>query len=137
MARKKRKYPRVKVLPSGMKSLLEEDVARQLKKIKKIHSSYETDKFKYVLNERTYIPDFTVVLPSGRVLYIEAKGYLRPEDRTKMVAVKKYNPNADIRFLFSKDNKLNGKSQTRYSEWATKHGFQYAIGTVPKEWFNK
>lgn len=133
MARKK--YRQRVLLPSGMKSRLEEDVASQLKKIKKIHYSYETDRFKYVIKERTYIPDFTIVLPSGRVFYIEAKGYLRPEDRTKMVAVKLANPNADIRFLFSKDNKLNGKSQTRYSEWATKHGFPYAIEVVPKYWF--
>lgn len=134
--RKFKKRSRAKVLPSGMKSKLEEDVASQLKKIKKIHYSYETDKFKYVIKERTYIPDFTIVLPSGRVFYIEAKGYLRPEDRTKMVAVKLANPNADIRFLFSKDNKLNGKSKTRYSEWADKHGFLYAIGTVPRAWFS-
>lgn len=134
--RKFKKRSRAKVLPSGMKSKLEEDVASQLKKIKKIHYSYETDKFKYVIKERTYIPDFTIVLPSGRIFYIEAKGYLRPEDRTKMVAVKLANPNADIRFLFSKDNKLNGKSKTRYSEWADKHGFLYAIGTVPRAWFS-
>ena len=131
-----KKRSRAKVLPSGMKSKLEEDVASQLKKIKKIHYSYETDKFDYVLKPRKYLPDFTIVLPNGRVFYIEAKGYLRPEDRTKMIAVKKYNPNADIRFLFSKDNKLNGKSETRYSEWADKHGFLCAIGTVPRAWFS-
>lgn len=132
-----KKYKKRKPL-GEFKSKLEVEVWSQLTKKygKKGSYSYETDRFPYTLR-RNYVPDYTCVLPNGRVFYIEAKGYLRPEDRTKMIAVKQDNPNIDLRLLFSKDNKLNGKSNTRYSEWATKHGFPYAIGFVPREWFKQ
>lgn len=94
--------------------------------------AYETDSLPYTIR-RNYIPDFVVHLPNGAVRYIEAKGYLRPEDRTKMRAVKEANPLLDIRFVFAKDNLVTG-SKMRYSDWAIKYGFPYSIGSVPKDW---
>ena len=97
---------------------------------------YEIGRLHYVLR-KYYIPDFILTLPNGRKIYIEVKGYLRPTDRTKMVAVKKGNPDLDIRFLFDKDNKMSKNSKTTYSTWATKNGFPYAIGSIPKEWYQE
>ena len=91
-------------------------------------------KLDYVVR-RTYLPDFLVVLESGKSFFIEVKGWFRPEDRTKMIAVKAYNPDLDIRLVFSNDGKLSSKSSSRYSDWCRKHGFEFAIGHIPEKWF--
>lgn len=118
-------------LKGGFKSKLEVSVFENLKK-RKARIRYEGIKFSYTLR-RNYVPDIEVSLPGGGKRYIEVKGYLRPEDRAKMIAVKRDNPEIDIRFLFAKDNKIT-RSKLRYSDWAKKYGFEYAIGEVPKEW---
>ena len=56
---------------------------------------YESTKVPYVL-KCNYTPDF--VLKNGVML--EAKGHLSPDDRRKMLAVKKQHPELDIRFVF-------------------------------------
>lgn len=96
---------------------------------------YETENLPYVLVKR-YIPDFIITKNDGTKIYIEVKGYLRPQDRAKLIAVKEANPTIDLRIVFGADNKLNRFSKTRYSEWATKHGIPYAVKDIPKEWFN-
>jgi len=80
-----------------------------------------------------YIPDF--VLPNG--IFIEAKGWLRPRDRTKMRKVREQNPDLDIRFVFQRANSRVGKSKNSetYWEWAERLGFQWAETHIPKEWF--
>lgn len=120
--------------PIVIRSGLENKILKGLPKTNGVKVEYEKDKLDYVVRRR-YSPDLTVTLPNGRKIFIEIKGYLRPEDRTKMIAVKAFNPDADIRIVFGRDNKLSKKSKTTYSEWAKKNGFQYAIGRVPKEWF--
>lgn len=97
--------------------------------------TYETEKFPYVL-ERRYIPDWVIERPDGSKTYIETKGYLRPTDRTKLVAVMRNNPGLDLRILFASDNKING-SKMRYSDWAKKNNIPFAIGKVPKKWTKK
>ena len=72
------------------------------------------------------MPDFVIRTPTG-VVYIEAKGYFRPEAKRKLVAVKKQHPEKDIRIVFYSRNK-------QYIKWAEKTGFRYAIGTIPTEW---
>ena len=94
--------------------------------------TYETEKFSYVL-PRKYVPDFVIHRSDGSKTYIETKGYLRPADRTKMAAVKRDNPGLDLRIIFAQNNKING-SKMRYSDWAKKYGFPFAIGKVPKQW---
>ena len=84
--------------------------------------------------EHLYTPDFTISLSGGRKIYIECKGWLRPEDRQKMLKVKQQNPHADIRFIFQADNKIRKGSKTTYTMWATKNGFPSAVGTIPPEW---
>lgn len=124
--------------PKREPNSLEMQVIKECKrrKTRKTRVEYETERLPYYLT-RSYIPDVVVVFPSGRKLYIEAKGWLRPADRTKMISVKKANPNLDIRFVFSKDNTLGRGSKTRYSDWCLTNGFPYHVGTdIPKEWFD-
>ena len=59
-------------------------------------------------------PDF--FLPNGVI--IEAKGFFKPSDRRKMLAVKEAHPELDIRFVFMRDNTLSKSSKTTYSMWA-------------------
>lgn len=91
----------------------------------KVKHDYETEKIPYTL-VRSYIPDFILETIHGKV-YIEAKGYFRREAKSKMVAVKKQNPDLDIRIVFYKYSK-------EYERWAIRYGFKYAFDTIPKEW---
>jgi hypothetical protein len=95
--------------------------------------TYEQEALEYVLVKR-YVPDFILEFPSGRKRYIESKGYLRPDDMKKMIAVRDQHPDLDIKIYFAKDNKLNRKAKMRYSDWAIKHGFDFAVGYIPEEW---
>src|SRR3990167_7908849 len=105
------------------KNKFEERIYRQLKRAK-VQFKYESERIPYIIAGH-YIPDFVLVTPSGK-LYIETKGYLRPEHKRKMVAVKKLNPNLDIRILFYSFNK-------KYVNWAEKCGFKYAIEKIPTD----
>ena len=82
-----------------------------------------------LLERKKYLPDFKV---NGFIL--ECKGRLTAADRKKMVAVKSQHPDKDIRLLFQFDNKLNPRSKTRYSMWAEKNGFKWALKEVPEAW---
>lgn len=117
---------------------------------------YEPLSLPYV-QESTYKPDFVIykgklkkvkkpLTPDelqGMIL-VETKGFLDIESRKKMIAVKQQYPQLDIRILFQKDGfvykskkgrREKGSTDFRYSDWAKKHGFTYAIGEeIPKEW---
>lgn len=112
------------------RSRLEERLAQWLE-LNDIPFSYESIKLNYTL-AATYKPDF--ILDNGVML--EAKGYLKPSDRRKMISVKQSNPDADIRLVFqAPNNKLNKDSKTTYSAWAEKHGFLWCPATnIPMEW---
>lgn len=114
-----------------MRSKFEENIVSYLKR-KNVDFKYETESYEYTLN---YKPDF--ILPNG--IIIEAKGYLRPEDKRKMLAVKRSNPDLDIRFLFQNAFNFATKKMT-YSAWAEKHGFGWhhsPKGIVPSKWINE
>ena len=102
----------------------EEGIANQLRRAK-ILFEYETEKIPYVL-ARHYLIDFKLYTPLGKI-YIEYKGYLRPEDKCKLLAVKRQHPNMDLRIVFY-------EYKERQIKWATKNGFRYAIGNIPEEW---
>lgn len=70
-------------------------------------------------------------------MYIETKGYFRPEDRKKLLSVVKNNPNIDLRILFQQDNYLTKAKTSRYSDWAEKKGFKWAVGSIPDEWLEE
>lgn len=109
-----------------LKNKFETKTYNQLRRAK-INFKYECEKIPYVL-ARHYIPDFVITTKTGKI-YIECKGYLRPEHKAKMVAVKKLNPQMDLRILFYATNK-------KYIKWAEKNGFRYAINVIPEDWFD-
>lgn len=86
---------------------------------------------KEIYQTRWYLPDF--YLPDVDV-YIEAKGYFKPSDRKKMLAVIAAHPDKDIRMLFMNDNWINKDHKMRYSDWCIKHNIQYAFKVIPEEW---
>lgn len=112
---------------SKTRNLFEARLERQLKKAK-ARFKYESEKLEYVL-VRTYCPDFVIETEKGKI-YIEAKGYLRQEHKSKMVAIKHAFPDIDLRIVFY-------SSKPKDIKWAKKHHFPYAIGKIPKEWMEE
>lgn len=95
---------------------------------------YESESLDYIV-EKTYTPDFIVTLDNGRKIYLEAKGYWDAADRRKLKAVKTQHPDLDIRMIFQRDNKIHKNSNTKYSDYCSRHGIAYTVGEIPKEWF--
>lgn len=130
---------------SGFRSGLEESIAESLAS-RGIGFEYESLTLTYLKAVRTascqdcgskkiavkrvYTPDFIL----GNGIIIEVKGRLTSQDRSKLIAVKESNPDRKLVLLFGADNKLSKISKTRYSEWATKYGFDYEIKTIPRRW---
>jgi hypothetical protein len=114
------------------RSRLEERLARWFELNGKTFE-YETVRLPYTLSA-VYTPDF--VLPNGVIL--EAKGYFKPEDRRKMLAIKQQHPDVDIRLVFqAPKNTLTKDSKTTYADWAEKNGFLWAPSyDIPLEWFD-
>lgn len=112
------------------RSRLEERLAKWFE-LNDIPFEYESAKLNYQISA-VYKPDF--ILPNG--VHLEAKGYLKPGDRRKMLCVRDCNPDTDIRFVFqAPNNRLNKGSTTTYSAWAEKHGFLWChANNIPMEW---
>ena len=96
-------------------------------------AKYESERLPYTISG-TYTPDFILAFANGHKRYIETKGYFDYPSQRKMVAVRVCHPELDIRILFSRDHVIRKGSKTRYSDWAKKHGFPFAIGNIPDEW---
>lgn len=109
---------------SKVRNPFEKKLASQLKR-KKVKFSYESEKIPYIIAGH-YVPDFVIQTPTG-IIYIEAKGYFRKDDKRKLCAVKKCNPAKDIRIVFYKETKSN-------TRWAVKNNFPWAVEKVPLEW---
>ena len=92
---------------------------------------YESTKVPYTI-QHNYLPDF--VLPNH--VYLEAKGYWEPSDRRKVLAVKRDNPDIDLRMVFQAPyNKISKKSKTTYAQWCDKHDIPWCSYTnIPGEW---
>ena len=92
---------------------------------------YESEKLSYTI-EHNYTPDF--VLPN--YVYLEAKGYWDAADRRKLLAVKRDNPDIDLRMVFqSPYNTISKKSKTTYAKWCDKHDIPWTSYTdIPIEW---
>jgi hypothetical protein len=97
-----------------MRNKFEIKIEKQLTK-SKLRFKYEAAKIPYVIASH-YIPDFIVETCTGLV-YIETKGYFRPEDKRKLKAVKKQHPELDIRFVFqnSKGKIRKGSSANAFT----------------------
>lgn len=125
MSRKKTGKPTFR---SGFEETIWDAAVRSRKKME-----YESIFVPYHI-KGTYRPDF--ILPNG--IIVEAKGYLDAASCRKMKAVKACNPHLDIRFVFQNANgKRNKRSKLRNWEWAEAHGFLWAEGTIPLEWFKE
>lgn len=109
---------------SKLRNKFESRIYTQLR-LSGVKFKYESEKIPFVIASH-YIPDFILSTPNGKV-YVECKGYFRPEAKRKMVAVKKQRPELDIRILFYSFNK-------QYVKWAERQGFRYAVGTIPEDW---
>jgi len=135
MKPKRKPYPKPTIATkTGVKvrSKLEKNVADALTDAG-VKYEYETQKLYYTVPEKAheYTPDFFI---PNTDWVLEAKGLLDSDTRKKMLHIARSNPFADIRFVFQRDNPIRKGSKTKYSDWATKNGFKWAIGTVPKEW---
>lgn len=126
----RKRYKRTGKRTGKYKSGLEDTVAKMLSRR---DAKYETTRIPYVI-PKNYIPDFTIKNNDGTIWHLEVKGWHRAEDQSKMRAVKFSNPEADIRFFFPKNGKVQGSSMLN-SEWCEKYGFRYCIGKIPKGWF--
>ena len=115
---------------SKFRSGLEEKVADLLDGLG-ITYKYESEKLSYTI-EHNYTPDF--VLPN--YTYLETKGYWDAADRRKVLAVKKANPEIDLRMIFqSPYNKISKKSKTTYAMWCEKHAIPWtSFHNIPLEW---
>ena len=115
---------------SKFRSQLEENIAKLLDGLG-VSFQYESEKLGYTI-EHSYTPDF--VLPN--YTYLEAKGYWDPKDRRKILAVKKDNPDIDLRMVFqSPYNKISKKSKTTYAQWCEKHDIPWSsYQNIPIEW---
>lgn len=120
---------RGKALALGFRSGFERTIANDLKS-DGIKFGYETLQLPYVI-ESTYNPDF--ILPNG--IIVEAKGVLDVDSKRKMIAVKKQHPHLDIRFVFMRADQKIPRTKQTHGQWATKNGFIWADGKVPKEWY--
>lgn len=113
----------------AFRSQLEERVAKSFDK-QNIPYLYEAKGYTYTL-ESKYTPDF--FLSNGVIL--EVKGFFKPSDRRKMLAIKTQQPDLDIRFVFQRNNTLSKNSKTTYGDWAEKHGFPWCIYPhIPPNW---
>lgn len=90
---------------------------------------YEEERLAYTI-KGFYKSDFTIRCKSGKKIVIETKGYFRPEDKRKMVAVKKQHPDLDIRILFYSHSKS-------YIKWAEKYNIPWAVREIPQSWITE
>lgn len=131
--RRSRSQSRTKVL-GKFKSLFEKQVAEQIGDA----YEYEPDRISFTQPEkkRTYTPDFRV----REGVYIECKGLLSVEDRSKMLWVKEQHPELTFYLLFQNASvKLRRGGKTTYGDWATANGFKWADfrSGIPSEWFEQ
>lgn len=112
------------------RSKTEEQVAETLDMFE-VSYQYEPGTIPYTLQCK-YKPDF--VLTNG--IHLEVKGYFPSKDRRKMLAVKRDNPELDIRFVFQRPfNPIYKGSSTTYAQWCEKHGFPWcSYYDLPIEW---
>lgn len=86
---------------------------------------------KTVGKRSVYTPDFRI--PGG--IFVESKGRFTGSDRSKLASVRSQYPGIDLRILFAQDNWTTKLHKQRYSAWAAKHGFIWAVGKrIPADW---
>jgi hypothetical protein len=123
LVRKTRAIARIYAKTLNYRSMSEVRYAARLQKAG-IDFEYEPDTFSYQFAPQKYTPDFKI----GNT-YFEYKGKLDADTRKKLRAIKKSNPDLDLRLVFEKPRNLIRKRKTptekvsRYFEWAEKNNF--------------
>ena len=84
--------------------------------------AYEADTLKYTL-ALYYKPDWKV--RDG--LFLETKGKFDYTERRKILAVHECNPDAEVRMVFMRNQKLGKNSKMTYGEWCDKHGIKWSV----------
>jgi hypothetical protein len=101
---------------------------------------YEADRLEYTVT-RVYVMDFTLVKSDGSKMYIEAKGWLPPEDKRKILALLKAHehddPHFDFRMVLQKGHYKSKPGLYPEARWCNRNGIPWAEGTIPEEWFNE
>lgn len=88
-------------------------------------------KLRYTV-EKKYLPDFWI--PQHN-LFVETKGYFSQADRTKMVALKRSNPELRVLLVFQNaQNRLSSRSTMTYAKWAEKNGFEWSERHIPQQY---
>ena len=113
------------------RSKLEKSIADLLDELK-IDYEFESTKLAYTIDHH-YTPDF--ILPNKHVV-LEAKGYWSPADRRKILAVKRDNPDMDIRMVFQHPyNTISKKSKTTYAQYCERHEIPWSsYVNIPLDW---
>ena len=103
-------------------------------------TSYEPDTFEWTPKIRHYTPDWKVVRPNGTIFYLEFKGKLDQEQRSKLLGIKESLPDLDLRIVLEKPkNKISSRSATRYYQWCENNGFPWTSGDIgiPQSWMEE
>lgn len=115
----------------GMRSMGEVRFAADLDK-RKIKYVYEPETWEYQHKVQHYTPDFW--LPEYE-FFVEYKGKLTDQIRSKMLRVKDCNPDKDIRMVFERAaNRIRKGSPTTYDKWAAQKGFPWSEHYIDDEW---
>ena len=94
---------------------------------------YEQDIWEYTFKVKHYHPDFKIKV-GNTYHWIEYKGKMVGPTRTKLIAIKRCNPDKSLILVFERGkNKLSSKSKTTYMEWAEQQGFP-AFDTKDIHW---
>ena len=117
---------------AGMKSIGEVRCAADMD-ARGIKWHYEHEKLEYTI-DATYNPDFTLYANDDKL--IEYKGKMTQTVRTKLLAIKRSNPDRQLYLVFEKpDNKLSSRPKSlRYWEWAERNGFEWSDQVIREEW---
>lgn len=75
-----------------------------------------------VVRLRYYTPDFQIV---GKKYVIEVKGRLTAQDRTKMISVSKDAAMPEVRFIFSRNQRVRADIDKTYGDWCDDYGFEW------------
>lgn len=126
-------HPRSSRRVGRYRSQLEADVAGDLD-ARGVTYEYETVEICYE-TPQIYLPDFQ--LENGVI--VEAKGYFPPEDRRKMMEVRRANPDLVIGIVFQDPAKKISRrpAALTYGQWAERAGFLVAKAYVPDAWIKR
>lgn len=124
--------------PDGVlyRSVFEKDAA-VLIRAAGYEPNYEVELLPYV-TESIYVVDFAVYRLGAKRggMYLETKGYMPAEDRKKILAFRRSNPDIDFRLVFQNPKSVintRAKRRVTYGAWATGHGITWGtLEDLPK-----